>query len=97
MTFGVIGNGVIGNAVCRYLISLGYRVCVFDESEAAFGGIVSHHLFRMENMFEVLTIADIVIGCTGKDITLGIDIPSIIKKIKSLSVVPQKTKNFDPY
>jgi|GEM_PF-1600716 len=94
MTFGVIGNGVIGNAVCRYLISLGYRVCVFDESDAAFGGIISHHLFRMENMFEVMTIADIVIGCTGKDITLGIDIPSIIKKDKIFISCTSEDKEF---
>lgn len=93
-TFGVVGNGVIGNAVCQYLISLGYRVCVFDEAETAFQGINSHHLFRMENIAEILTIADVLIGCTGKDITAKIDIPGVVKKDKIFISCTSEDKEF---
>lgn len=94
ITFGVVGNGVIGNAICHYLISLGHYVYVFDQDKMAFEGIRSHHVFRMEGISEVFTMADVIIGCTGQDITVGIDVPSLTKKHKIFISCSSEDKEF---
>lgn len=92
--FGVIGNGVIGSAVCQYLLTLGCTVCIYDAEDSAFEGLINKKLFRTENVREVFTFADVVFGCTGKDITQGIDMLNIIKKDKILISCTSEDKEF---
>lgn len=93
-TFGVIGNGAIGNALCKYLLSLGGNVVVFDENENAFQHIVDKNLFRVSKREEVINNANIVFGCTGKDVTVGIDLRKLVKKDRIFISCTSEDKEF---
>lgn len=78
---GVVGNGAIGSAVATHLLSLGYRVAVFDEDDTAFQTIEpSHQFYRMPNIKVLLENVQCVFGCTGKDITQGLSLFSLVTK-----------------
>ncbi|HEV2613255.1 MAG TPA: NAD(P)-dependent oxidoreductase [Gammaproteobacteria bacterium] len=93
-TFGIIGNGAIGGAITKLLLSLGYTVAVYDESESAFQQIIDKSFFRMENVDSVIAIADIIFGCTGKDITSKVDLLKLIKKDKTFISCTSEDKEF---
>lgn len=93
--FGVIGNGAIGDAIATYLLNQGYIVVVYDSDEKAFEKIGEHgSLFRLANTEAVIANSDCIIGCTGKDITAGIDILSLIKKDKVFISCSSEDKEF---
>ena len=73
---GVIGHGSIGKALVEYLLNKGHRVYVFDPEELAFADIKtqSSKLIRADSIDTVLAHAHYIFGCTGQDITRGIDI-----------------------
>lgn len=72
--FGVIGNGVIGNAIARYLLSQGLSVAVYDSNDTAFSGMDKENskFFRMPDVQSLLANSNYVFSCTGRDVTEGI-------------------------
>jgi S-adenosylhomocysteine hydrolase len=92
--FGIIGNGAIGDAICRFLLSEQYKVVVYDQNENSFMGAVEKGFFRVETIGELITTANIIFGCTGKDVTEGIDVLSIAKKHKKLISCTSEDKEF---
>ncbi|MCK4870909.1 MAG: hypothetical protein KAS93_07355 [Gammaproteobacteria bacterium] len=77
---GVVGNGAIGEAIASYLLKTGFKVVVFDTSPTAFSKVISNsNLFRLDSIESVIINAECIFGCTGKDITDGIDILNIAK------------------
>jgi len=92
--FGVVGNGAIGNAVCKYLLSSGYKVLCYDENESAFKDISDKNFYRVETIASVIANSNIILGCTGKDITEGLDILSIVKKNKVFVSCTSEDKEF---
>jgi S-adenosylhomocysteine hydrolase len=72
---GVAGNGAIGSGIVKYLLSLGYKVSVYDSNDKAFDGIHHPNLYRIPNLKTLVNNSQCIFGCTGTDITKGIDIP----------------------
>lgn len=71
---GVIGNGAIGNALVGFLAQKGATVLVYDESAQSFQQVAFYNKFhRMDGIFSLIENSDYVFGCTGRDITQGIN------------------------
>lgn len=81
---GVIGNGAIGHALVQHLLAKGYKVLVYDESESAFHGINHRHCYRIDNIENLIASSDIVLSCTGRDISQKADILNSIKNSTTL-------------
>lgn len=64
--FGIIGNGNIGSALIKFLLSEGHHVCVYDENATTFQKS-ANRLYRMSSVKTVFAQSDVIIGCTGKD------------------------------
>ena len=75
--FGVIGNGAIGSNVVKNLLAQGHFVLIYDEKESAFNIGTFKRLFRMSSIQGVILNSEVILGCTGKDITQHLDIKSI--------------------
>lgn len=74
-TCGVVGNGAVGKMVANYLASLGHAVKVYDQVIT----IKNHENIRMvSNIEEIFKGSSFVFGCTGRDITEGLDLAPII-------------------
>ena len=91
---GVVGNGAIGSGVVKYLLSKGYKVVTYDENEDAFQKIYSRNLFRVGKIEDVIVNAQYIFGCTGKDITQGINFLDIAKKDKVFISCSSEDKEF---
>jgi S-adenosylhomocysteine hydrolase len=76
--FGVIGNGSIGSAITQHLLSHGFTVVIYDESDSAFHGIINRNCYRVDNIKKVIAGANVVFSCTGKDVTRNVDIFDIV-------------------
>lgn len=76
---GVVGNGAIGRAIAEYLLSLGLHVLIYDENPTSFKGMSHKKLYKTPTLEKLLANASYVFGCTGKDITNGIDVFSIVE------------------
>lgn len=79
--FGVIGNGAIGGAVVEYLLSEGHKIVIYDENQKSFQKMAKHNnLFRVGSLEEVFANANCIFGCTGQDVTQGIDIANLVQR-----------------
>lgn len=95
LVFGVIGNGVIGHAVCDYLLSLGCKVMVYDQNQNTFTNIVNKNFYRVDSILEVILWSNVVLGCTGKDITEGVDIINLVKQDTTFISCTSEDKEFN--
>jgi hypothetical protein len=77
--FGVIGNGAVGSAIVQHLLSLGYKVVIYDGSENAFNNIHHRNCLRVDKISSVIVGSNIIFGCTGRDITNGLNIFGLVK------------------
>lgn len=82
MVCGVIGNGAIGTAIAKYLLSRGCKVVIYDDNENAFTKIKNRSFYRLASIRDVIAGSSYIFGCTGRDITKDIDIFSIVKNDK---------------
>ncbi len=76
---GVVGNGAIGRAIAEYLLSLGLNVMIYDENPNAYKGMTDKKFYKTPTLEKLLANASHVFGCTGKDITKGIDIFGLVE------------------
>ncbi len=77
--FGVIGNGAIGSAIVEHLLSFGYKVVIYDGNENAFNNIHHRNCLRVDKISGVIAGSNIVFGCTGRDISNGLNILGLVK------------------
>lgn len=91
---GVVGNGAIGNAIAKYLLSLGQNVAVFDDNTEAFKGVSNGQLVRMPSIETLISYSSHVFGCTGRDITKDVDIFNIVEKDITLISCTSEDKEF---
>lgn len=91
---GVVGNGAIGNAIAKYLLSLGQNVVVFDDSTDAFKSVANEQLARMPSIETLIRHSSHVFGCTGKDITKNMDIFDIVENDITLISCTSEDKEF---
>jgi S-adenosylhomocysteine hydrolase len=90
---GVIGNGAIGHALVRHLLAKGYKVLVFDENESAFHGIQHQRCYRVDTIGHLIAAADIVLSCTGRDVSQKADILNAVKN--SITLVSCSSQNIE--
>ena len=65
--FGVVGYGAMGQTITKELISRNFKVIVFDDDIVRRSSIPREN--RYPNMQALISNSDIIIGCTGTDIT----------------------------
>lgn len=79
---GIVGNGAIGEALAKYLTEIGMIVVVYDKSPNSFNRNYENKenkkLFRVGNIKTVINNATHIFGCTGEDITAGIDMLNFV-------------------
>lgn len=90
MVYGVIGNGVIGSAITKKLISLNFPVMVFDNNQKIFKenkykntddfSIISSRFYVAESLETLIANSQCIFSCTGKDITQTISLPQVVTK-----------------
>lgn len=90
--FGVVGNGVIGEAVTSMLSSQGYTIVVYDKNKNSFKN--QNHSVRVSSVEEIIAYSDIIIGCTGTDITQNVDVFSCVKNNKTFISVSSERIEF---
>lgn len=96
--FGVVGNGAIGFAITNYLLTNGFKVVVYDENGLSFNGHRerngSRYLYRVNSSAAVIANSDCIFGCTGRDITEGIDVFGIATTDKIFISCTSEDKEF---
>ncbi|KYQ92837.1 hypothetical protein DLAC_05421 [Tieghemostelium lacteum] len=92
---GVIGNGAIGRSLCRYVLSQGYTVFIYDQDENSFQQDLHKNFYRLSRIEDVISTANYIFGCTGKDITKGIDVLSLVKQDKVFVSCSSEDKEFN--
>lgn len=91
---GVVGNGAIGSAVAKYLLSLGQTVLIYDENIATFQGLAGKKLVRVPHIPMLIANCSHVFSCTGRDITKDVDILEVVENDISLISCTSEDKEF---
>jgi S-adenosylhomocysteine hydrolase len=94
MVCGVVGNGAVGRGIAEYLLAQGYSVLVFDKDENSFSNLKGQKFVRMRSIADLISNAQCVFGCTGLDITQGLDIFDITKGNKIFISCSSEDKEF---
>jgi S-adenosylhomocysteine hydrolase len=94
MIYGIAGNGAIGYAIAKHLLTIGCKVAVYDEDSSVFQGIINKNFFRMESLEALIINSQCLFGCTGKDITQGINVLEITKTDKLFISCTSEDKEF---
>ncbi len=75
---GVVGYGAIGKALVKYLVSAGYKTVVYDQDPIVMNSIVvTRNLTKANNLSYLMVNSHYIFGCTGQDITKGINLLAI--------------------
>lgn len=77
---GIVGYGAIGQALAKHLANSGYTVLIYDENIDLLLGAKSSRIFPFESLKTLITNSQCVFGCTGKDISAGLDLLNFINK-----------------
>ena len=81
--YGIIGTGVLGQALTNNLLKSGYsKIVLYDKNQDFHNKFTSKKIFWAKSIDELFLKADYIFGCTGRDITEGLDFEKIIKKNK---------------
>jgi S-adenosylhomocysteine hydrolase len=92
LVFGVVGNGSIGEAVINYLLRNNHNVVVWDEDANSF--VVHKKIFRVSSIELLIANSNVIIGCTGRDITSGVDTLKIADRNKCFISCSSEDKEF---
>jgi len=91
---GVIGCGAIGTAIAYYLSQKGFIVAVYDEDPNRLQSLEIPNVYKVDCVKTLIANAEIVFGCTGKDISLGMDLLLFINKNTILVSCTSEDKEF---
>lgn len=92
---GIIGNGAIGSAVAKHLLSEGYKVAVYDGHENAFHDIENPFFFRLDSISSIITNAKYIFGCTGNDSLKDIAVFTLAKDDTTFVNCTPEVKEFE--
>ena len=81
MTCGVVGYGNIGKALTHKLLSMGHKVIVYDQDPSKLRNISAR---STTELVALLSVADYIFGCAGRDITKSFDIFNFCNRDKTL-------------
>ncbi len=92
----IVGLGSIGKAVTEHLLSLGYHVIIYDTDHRISTQKLLEHdkCHQVDSIQKAIINANCIFGCTGKDITHGIDIFNIIEGEKIFISCSSEDKEF---
>jgi S-adenosylhomocysteine hydrolase len=74
-TCGVVGLGVVGQAVVEKLLSLNHKVIIYDKLATKYDKI--NEVDTVDSVQSLLEKTEYIFGCTGDDITTFIDIDQL--------------------
>jgi len=94
LTCGVVGYGAIGKAVASKLLAMGHKVIVYDNDHYQLKAIKTEGLTKTNELSALISSADYIFGCTGRDITKSIDIFRLASKDKTLISCSSEDKEF---
>ena len=89
---GVVGFGVIGRALSKRMLSLGYTVLVFDKYKKI--EVDNGSLKQINSLDKLINMVDYVYGCTGADIMKDICFEETIKHDKVFVSCTSEDKEF---
>lgn len=75
---GVVGLGVIGVAITKKLLALGFSVSTYDKSHEKNLSIA--HAARLTSVQALIQSTDYIFGCTGEDMTKDLDLEALSGK-----------------
>ncbi len=81
LTCGVVGYGNIGRALTNKLLSMGHKVMVYDRDPSKLKDLEAK---TTKDLSVLISYADCIFGCTGRDITEAIDFFNFARKEKFL-------------
>lgn len=76
---GVAGIGAIGEAIAKYLCSLGYIVNIYDKDENIIMKASIKGAYRVDSLKDLFIRSRCIFGCTGVDLTADLALDEIIK------------------
>ena len=91
---GIIGTGAIGSAIVRLLTQKGFKVFIYDKQDTTLKHDFGNSVYRLDSVESVIENADCIFGCSGYDITQGIDIFDLCKKDKTFISCSSEDKEF---
>lgn len=74
LSCAVVGLGAIGTAVTNQLLALGHKVITYDKDSNKSLNFLS---LSKNNLHDLIYASDYVFGCSGYDITEGLDVSTI--------------------
>lgn len=90
---GIVGFGHIGQAVFKAVKKMGFkRVFVYDANSEKTRGINGHAIRTKDALF---TVADCIIGCTGKDIIGPHELTNIDSRTTPLTLISLSSKDIE--
>jgi S-adenosylhomocysteine hydrolase len=89
---GVIGNGTMGQAIVNKFAAQGYRVLAYDKANT----LHNKNVIWYKDAPSLISNADIIIGCTGTDITAEpINLYAILNSVKPKYLVSTSSKDIE--
>lgn len=94
LKYGIIGAGAIGIALYKKLSSKNLNVYLhdIDKAKALDSGI--NKAYYIDNIQDTINYCDVILGCTGKDITRTLDLTKILPKHKTFISCSSEDKEF---
>ena len=84
IVYGVVGLGVIGRELVKKLQNMGFsKIIVQDKNPDCFNKSNLNQIEHVKQVGELISKADYIFGCTGRDIVKGLDFKEIITKDKT--------------
>jgi hypothetical protein len=93
-SFGIVGVGIIGECIVQELLERGYNVFVYDEKVKKTGNKILNNARWCDNLGQLISNADYILGCTGRDITKEEAILESIKTNKIFISCSSEDKEF---
>ena len=87
LVYGIVGYGAIGKALANKLLSMGRMVVIYDSDHNQLEELeaIKSKIFITNELSAVFATADIIFGCTGRDITASdIELFRLARKDKTL-------------
>ena len=93
VTCGIIGYGAIGKAVAIKLLSMNYKVIVYDHHPLS---LTVHGITRTDSLANLIDFSDYIFGCTGQDTIKSIEPFRSSQRDKTLISCSSEDKEFLP-
>ncbi|MES2141386.1 MAG: NAD(P)-dependent oxidoreductase [Pseudomonadota bacterium] len=93
VTCGIIGYGAIGKSLAAKLLSMKYKIAVYDRNPVP---VTLRGVIYPDKLEQLIEFADYIFGCTGQDSIKSIDPFRLSNKDKALMSCSSEDKEFLP-